>query len=162
MKSSTNILKMSSELKIKSLVLTNGLHSYVKISVRDYLFEHYGEDFSNFKSKKDTLLYLNSHKDEITKRVNDYLIANNIDYRAKTEIVNESFFEKDYGNITLPKGVYDAVIITLGKGEGKNFFFVMFPPMCVDEGITVNTNQSDGGKNGKIVYKSKILELFKI
>ena len=37
MKSSTNILKIS-ELKIKSLVLTNGLHSYVKISVsqRDF------------------------------------------------------------------------------------------------------------------------------
>ena len=39
MKSSTNILKMSSELKIKSLVLTNGLHSYVKISVRDFAWD---------------------------------------------------------------------------------------------------------------------------
>ena len=43
MKSSTNILKMSSELKIKSLVLTNGLYSYVKISVsqRDFASDTY-------------------------------------------------------------------------------------------------------------------------
>ena len=44
------------------------------------------------------------------------------------------FPKKSYGNITLPAGNYKAVRIVIGEGEGKNWWCVMYPPLCfVDE-----------------------------
>ena len=42
------------------------------------------------------------------------------------------FFDtRQYGNITVPAGRYDAVRIIIGEGIGKNWWCVLFPPMCV-------------------------------
>jgi len=39
--------------------------------------------------------------------------------------------EKIYGQVTLPKGNYRALKITLGKGEGKNWWCVLYPQLCL-------------------------------
>ncbi|MFC0561083.1 stage II sporulation protein R [Halalkalibacter alkalisediminis] len=40
------------------------------------------------------------------------------------------FPTKLYGNIVYPAGLYDAVLITLGEGNGENWWCVLFPPLC--------------------------------
>lgn len=41
-----------------------------------------------------------------------------------------SFPTKLYGQLLYPAGEYEAVLITLGEGEGANWWCVLFPPMC--------------------------------
>lgn len=67
------------------------------------------------------------------KKANEYLIANNIPYSAKAEYGVFTFPRKSYGNITLPAGKYYGVRILLDKGEGENWWCVMYPPLCVTE-----------------------------
>ncbi|MGF9989104.1 stage II sporulation protein R [Bacillus mycoides] len=43
---------------------------------------------------------------------------------------NVKFPTKVYGNFIYPAGEYEAVLITIGKGEGANWWCVLFPPMC--------------------------------
>lgn len=40
------------------------------------------------------------------------------------------FPTKVYGNFIYPAGEYEAVLVTIGKGEGANWWCVLFPPMC--------------------------------
>ena len=40
------------------------------------------------------------------------------------------FPEKQYGSYTFPGGSYKALQITLGEGEGHNWWCVMYPNMC--------------------------------
>ncbi|MEH6889898.1 stage II sporulation protein R [Bacillus sp. JJ864] len=40
------------------------------------------------------------------------------------------FPTKVYGNLIYPAGEYEAVLVTIGKGEGANWWCVLFPPMC--------------------------------
>ena len=35
-----------------------------------------------------------------------------------------------YGNYIYPAGEYEAILITIGKGEGDNWWCVLFPPLC--------------------------------
>ena len=46
------------------------------------------------------------------------------------------FPRKDYENLTLPAGNYNAVRIVLGDGNGQNWWCVMYPPLC----FTVNAS----------------------
>ena len=38
-----------------------------------------------------------------------------------------------YNNEIYPEGEYESLVITLGDGEGDNFWCVLFPPLCFDE-----------------------------
>lgn len=51
-------------------------------------------------------------------------------YPVKAVLENCEFPTKVYGNITLPAGTYQALNIIIGSGEGKNWWCVMFPPLC--------------------------------
>ena len=41
------------------------------------------------------------------------------------------FETRNYNNFTLPAGDYDAVRIIIGDGEGKNWWCVMYPALCI-------------------------------
>lgn len=60
--------------------------------------------------------------DEITKR--------GYSYDVKACVGKFYFPTKKYENITLPAGDYNALKIIIGNGEGKNWWCVMYPPLC--------------------------------
>lgn len=41
-----------------------------------------------------------------------------------------NFPAKVYGSYVYPAGSYEAILITLGKGKGANWWCVLFPPLC--------------------------------
>lgn len=43
---------------------------------------------------------------------------------------NVMFPEKTYGPYVYPEGEYEAVLITIGEGDGSNWWCVLFPPLC--------------------------------
>ena len=57
-------------------------------------------------------------------------------YSSKFDInYGKNYFpEKTYRNITYPEGEYESLVVTIGNGQGKNFWCVLFPPLClIDE-----------------------------
>ena len=91
-------------------------------------------------------------KDNIVamKSVADSTLAQNgYDYTSRVSLRKEEFPARTYGDLTLEQGVYDALIIELGSGEGDNWWCVVFPPLCFV------------GENTKNVeYKSFFAELY--
>lgn len=59
--------------------------------------------------------------------------------------------QKTYGDITFPAGNYEALNITIGSGQGENWWCVLFPPLCLlDEGtapLSVGDADSDAAKS---------------
>lgn len=53
------------------------------------------------------------------------------DYPVEAEMVHMYFSTREYESFTLPAGWYDAVRITIGSGEGKNWWCVLYPPLCL-------------------------------
>ena len=59
---------------------------------------------------------------------------NGYNYDVKIGIDYSEFPTKQYSNVVLPAGEYKALKIIIGEGSGKNWWCVMFPPLCfVDE-----------------------------
>ena len=53
-----------------------------------------------------------------------------LDYDVKVDFGKVSFPTKLYGDHLYPAGKYEALRITLGQGEGENWWCVLFPPLC--------------------------------
>ncbi|WP_338752010.1 stage II sporulation protein R [Bacillus sp. FJAT-52991] len=48
----------------------------------------------------------------------------------KVEFGQAKFPTKLYGNFLYPAGEYEAIIITIGEGQGANWWCVLYPPLC--------------------------------
>ncbi len=53
------------------------------------------------------------------------------DYPVSVILGRSYFPTRQYEDITLPAGYYNAVKVIIGEGKGKNWWCVMFPPMCL-------------------------------
>lgn len=73
-----------------------------------------------------------------------------IEKTFSVELNKVAFPTKMYGDYIYPAGQYEAVLITLGEGEGKNWWCVLFPPLCFldfENGDAVKENKE--GKSDK-------------
>ncbi len=57
------------------------------------------------------------------------------DYPVNVVLGRTYFPTRQYESITLPAGYYNAVRVIIGEGKGKNWWCVMFPPMCLPAAI---------------------------
>ena len=101
----------------------------LKLKVRDAILAHSKSDFTQ---KSDVSKSLDIYKEIAEKTLRE----NGCDYSAEVEYGNFKFPTKYYENIALPAGQYDAVRIKIGAAEGKNWWCVMFPPLCFVDGTT--------------------------
>ena len=46
------------------------------------------------------------------------------------ELSREAYPTREYEAVTLPAGIYDSLRVTIGEGEGRNWWCVVFPPLC--------------------------------
>ncbi len=116
---------------------------HMKYVVRDEVFSHYEKAFSELTSKADTLSYLQEHLLEMEELANRVLRQHGYREHAVASVSKSSFPQKDYGSFTLPAGKYDALKIVIGSGKGKNFFCVMFPPLCVSPAMEPRVKTED-------------------
>lgn len=143
-----------------------------KIEVRDLVLANYGEALSAYTTKAEAVAAAQGMLTAIETTVNDYLSAH-ADYTATVTVAEQYFPTKAYGEYTLPRGNYTALCIRLGKAEGKNFFCVLYPPLCLgaaaEDGETIfvshglTTDEYELLRGEKPVYKLKfrLLELFR-
>lgn len=103
----------------------------VKLAVRDALLNSGKELFSGTVNKENAEQMLRDQKEELTETANRVLTENGFNYEAQIYLANEYFTTRSYENFTMPAGEYLALKVILGKGEGHNWWCVMFPPLCL-------------------------------
>jgi stage II sporulation protein R len=103
----------------------------LKRKVRDEVKAQIDGWVADLTSFEEARKVIQSHIPEIEKTV-----ANTLKREGSKEAFqvkfgkNVKFPTKVYGNFIYPAGEYEAVLITIGKGEGANWWCVLFPPMC--------------------------------
>lgn len=104
----------------------------LKLAVRDSLLSRSDELFGKLDGDKELAeLELGNNLSAIEQAAQEEIIAQGYSYPVKASLVNMYFETREYESFTLPAGYYDAVRITIGEAKGKNWWCVMFPPMCL-------------------------------
>ncbi|MHC1749516.1 MAG: stage II sporulation protein R [Cellulosilyticaceae bacterium] len=102
----------------------------LKLHVRDEVLKHMEPILKDSPSIKESRARILAHKEEIQKVAEDTILSSGKDYSVKVALTYEDFPTKSYGDIVLPAGKYEACRIIIGEGKGKNWWCVMFPPLC--------------------------------
>ena len=103
----------------------------LKLKVRDKILVYVGENTKNNDSIDETRLFLMRHKQELADIARSVVYENGYDYDVDVQLGVRWIKEKNYGDIMFPAGNYEALNITIGKGQGENWWCVLFPPLCL-------------------------------
>lgn len=103
----------------------------IKLKLRDEILLKGKEIFSSSKTKADAQEKIKEHLDEVKKDAESFLKENGYPPQVKVSLEKSFFSTRKYESFTLPAGIYDALKIVIGKGEGENWWCVMFPALCV-------------------------------
>ncbi len=102
----------------------------LKLQVRDKVINSMSGRFEGLKDIAEVKSIIESSLADIETIARDAIKENGKLYDVKAAFARTDFPTKVYGNLTLPAGSYQALNIVIGEGEGKNWWCVMFPPLC--------------------------------
>ncbi len=151
-------------------VIANSDEDYdqeLKLKVRDAVLEEGKELFDGSLTAKDAQEKIVPNLDRLEKVALKTIRDEGYDYDVEIYVAKEYFKTRVYENsVTLPAGEYTAIKVVIGEGKGKNWWCVMFPPMCLPaaKGETeiddvLNSKEMNIVNNGKkYSFKFKFLE----
>lgn len=127
----------------------------LKLKVRDSLLNYMNRICSSCTTKEEAISIAIQNKDEFQKIAEQTILENGYNYPVKININNFYFPTKNYGDISLPAGMYDALRVEIGEAKGKNWWCVMFPSLCfVDISSGIVDEKAKGELEGELQEES--------
>lgn len=116
----------------------------LKLKVRDRIISDSRELFADETSISNARTLVSENLEKIKASAQDEVEKNGFDYPVSISFGKSDFPEKIYNNITMPAGTYEALIVDIGSGKGRNWWCVLFPPLCfVNETCTEISGKSE-------------------
>lgn len=118
----------------------------LKYAVRDNIISYLNTLCENSSSKIETMEIASNNLYNLQKIAENTIRDNGFDYSATVEIGNFNFPTKNYGDISIPSGYYDALKVKLGKSSGQNWWCVLYPSLCFispENGIISNESKKE-------------------
>ncbi|MBR2712990.1 MAG: stage II sporulation protein R [Bacilli bacterium] len=139
-KESENIIP-DSAIRFRVIANSNSVYDQnIKIQVRNTIQNELLKLTNDKKSIEEVRNTIKKHQKELYDIVNNKLIELKYDKEFNIDYGYNYFPKKDYKGIEYKEGYYESLVITLGDGEGDNFWCVLFPPLCLLEVEESNTS----------------------
>lgn len=112
----------------------------VKLAVRDAVLAGTQELFGSATTLEQAEAMAARNLAAIRQMAEEELVRQGKPPVVRAELANMYFNTRVYDNATLPAGRYDALRLTIGTGGGKNWWCVVFPPLCVESAAKEKTD----------------------
>ena len=123
----------------------------VKYEVRDAVVDYLMPIAASCKSKEEAMDALSGALAGIEAEAERGLSEHGFSYGAHASLRAEEFPTRVYEGVTLEAGVYDALILELGEGEGANWWCVVYPPLCF----------SGAAEGENVQFRSRLLDIIR-
>ena len=121
----------------------------VKLRVRDRLLREGERLLSACEDREAALEILQKNMSGLTAAADEVLKENGFSYGARAVLTEEYYEKRDYEGFSLPAGTYLSLKVLLGEGEGKNWWCVLFPRLCLRAAVTPSVMVEEGLSSGQ-------------
>ena len=127
----------------------------LKLKIRDEILKKSETLFEKSTDLNSALQKAEENLENYEQIANRVIKEQGFNYSATAKIGKRFFETRVYDDFTLPAGEYDALIVELGEGVGKNWWCVIFPGVCVPTEKGTSLKDSVGEKSAKIAENPK-------
>ena len=144
----------SSSIRFRVIANSNSFKDQkIKMLVKEYIDEYLSMQLFGVDDINIARDVISNEIVNIDKKIEQIFIDNNYNKDYKIHYGENFFPEKLYKGINYESGIYESLVITIGAGEGDNWWCVLFPPLCL---LDAKENEIDN-----IEYQFFVKELLK-
>jgi len=103
----------------------------LKLKVRDSVLETAVKLTSGCENSAEANEVLKENLELINNTAQDTVLSNGYTWNVSTVLETEHYPIRDYDTFSLPSGDYSSLKVTIGSGQGENWWCVLFPPLCI-------------------------------
>lgn len=103
----------------------------LKLRVRDAVVSYLTPLTQNLSGKEEAMSVLYDNLAAIQEVASQVLEIAGTPYNADVSLTQEKYGKRVYDSFSLPSGIYDSLQIKIGTAEGKNWWCVVFPSLCL-------------------------------
>ena len=121
---------------IRVRVIANSNDKYdqdIKMNVKDIVEKDMYKIMNNVDNVDSARAEINNNIPNLSNDINKYLNKVNYNKNVNINFGYNYFPKKEYKGVEYKEGMYESLVVTLGKGEGDNWWCVLFPPICMIE-----------------------------
>lgn len=104
----------------------------LKLKLRDAILCEFADELGASESPDEARGVLTALLPDIEAFAREMIKKEGYDCPVRATLTEEWYDTRTYENFTLPKGTYSSLRVIIGEGEGKNWWCVMYPPLCLD------------------------------
>ncbi len=136
----------------------------LKLAVRDAVLREFSAELRGSGSKEAAEKKINTLLPEIEALAEKVVKENGYTYSVSVSVGEEWYSTRKYEDFTLPAGKYTSLVIEIGEGDGRNWWCVMYPPLCLgasveDAAAVYSDEEVRLIRNEGVKVKFKALEL---
>lgn len=105
----------------------------LKLRVRDAMIDSLRQSMADIQDTEKAKEYLRENLPKLQNLANAVLDAAGSTQKAIVTLCKEGFPARQYDTFSLPAGVYEALRVTIGDGNGRNWWCVVYPSLCVPQ-----------------------------
>lgn len=131
---STSYAIPNENIRIRVIANSNSeLDQEIKYKVKDEIQDDLYNLLKNTKGIDEARKLINNNLGDLDSKVYNVLNQNNYPLSYKINYGLNYFPQKEYKGVIYEEGYYESLVITLGEGNGDNWWCVLFPPLCLLE-----------------------------
>jgi len=104
----------------------------VKLMVRDAVLEEVDKILEGGENKNEACEKIGNNLTSIRRAAEETLAEQNVMNPVNVSLEKEHYPTRDYESFSLPAGNYTSLKVSIGRAEGRNWWCVVFPPLCVE------------------------------
>ena len=103
----------------------------IKLQVKDAVVSYLQPILEQFPTKEQAMDYIRQNLSTLQDVSDKVLEKLGVKEKSQVTLEPEAFDTRVYDTFRLPSGIYDALRIEIGEAEGKNWWCVVFPSLCL-------------------------------
>ncbi|MDR0822076.1 MAG: stage II sporulation protein R [Oscillospiraceae bacterium] len=135
----------------------------LKYSLRDFLLADLEEIFAGCDTAEQSRAAAEANRALIEAKARRFVRDSGYDYDVRVSTTKTYFTTRVYGDLTVPAGDYHALRVIIGEGGGRNWWCVLFPPLCLPAASDRSAGHSvlnSADNNEQIEVKFAVYEFF--
>lgn len=146
-----NYIILDDALRIRVIANSNSEYDQnIKLKIKEMLEIKMYNLLKDIKGVENARNIINNNLINIENDVRNILENENYTLGYNISFGDNYFPKKEYKGVTFNEGYYESLVVTLGSGEGDNWWCILFPPLCLME----------AEESEEVEYKFFVQELF--
>ena len=128
-------------IRVRVIANSNSIYDQrMKMKVKEYVESYIYPKIVDANTIEEARSIINNNIDGLNDGIDRLFNDNNYNMKYNINFGYNYFPSKEYKGVNYKEGEYESLVVTIGHGDGDNWWCVLFPPLCLLEGDDSNTS----------------------